>query len=614
MSRRTSDDLCDVRGYGPVFETRLVDGLLRDFVLYVPPRDSVNDKVPLWVVLGGTGDTSRFFLEYTGLDSFAMQQRFAFVSPQGHGYGAKRMFNVGLNCAPNPNELDDMPFVQDLLTTLTKLPCIDLQRVHCTGYSNGGRFCVRLAAEMSEVIASIAVVAALRYPRPNAALRPIPVLAFHGSADRVNPWNGHGNPSYWRESVLDAFNDWGEFNGCNKLSELNWMTFAPNIRGIERSSGCQEKAAVELIEVVNGGHTWPGCSFDRDNSVLGKCNRDIAANQLVLNFFDAHPMSPIPRPGTTEPSTSTPTSTPTKTRLTTPTPTSTSQTVLHTTREISRSTATLPKATPTTERPRELPLPAVRGSHVADQSQTLLKSSFTLDILLALGSLLAACSCLAVCYSPWRRRVWRCVDKPFWNDSSLLNDCGSSGYGNDVSDVEDSELPREARSGAAQHASWRYVGSDSEEDGNAGQGLMRMSCKSWSLSSSSLPAHFRQLEVTIIAATLPFSMHLQNTTCVCEVTCVDNYGQARNKFSTSSTSSVDGFSLYWNQQGLVVAHPSDYISFNIFSIRASTLENLGVAAVSVFNFTSKEDFVEDVYLLTASISRPIRLKVRIRCL
>ena len=51
------------------------------------------------------------------------------------------------------------------------------RHVHCAGYSNGGRFCVTLASELSDVVASVGIISALRYPKPNYAIRPVPILA-----------------------------------------------------------------------------------------------------------------------------------------------------------------------------------------------------------------------------------------------------------------------------------------------------------------------------------------------------------------------------------------------------------------------------------------------------
>jgi polyhydroxybutyrate depolymerase len=75
-------------------------------------------------------------------------------------------------------------------------------RVAMTGMSGGARMSCRFADTHAEWVAMVGAVGGLRAPvrRPS---RPVPILAFHGTADRINPFNGGGNPR-WVESVPDA--------------------------------------------------------------------------------------------------------------------------------------------------------------------------------------------------------------------------------------------------------------------------------------------------------------------------------------------------------------------------------------------------------------------------
>jgi polyhydroxybutyrate depolymerase len=43
-----------------------------------------------------------------------------------------------------------------------------------------------------------------------------------------------------------------------------------------------------LIEIENGGHTWPG--NEPIVAMLGKSTKDISANDLMWAFFQEHPM------------------------------------------------------------------------------------------------------------------------------------------------------------------------------------------------------------------------------------------------------------------------------------------------------------------------------------
>ena len=47
---------------------------------------------------------------------------------------------------------------------------------------------------------------------------------------------------------------------------------------------------VVLIEIENGGHTWPG--MKPIVALLGESTMDISANDLMWEFFQKHPMKP----------------------------------------------------------------------------------------------------------------------------------------------------------------------------------------------------------------------------------------------------------------------------------------------------------------------------------
>jgi polyhydroxybutyrate depolymerase len=49
-----------------------------------------------------------------------------------------------------------------------------------------------------------------------------------------------------------------------------------------------EDSEVVLITVQGGGHTWPG--HDPGLRILGKSTRDVDVNDLIWEFFAAHPM------------------------------------------------------------------------------------------------------------------------------------------------------------------------------------------------------------------------------------------------------------------------------------------------------------------------------------
>ncbi len=132
--------------------------------------------------------------------------------------------------------------------------CIDSDRVYATGFSGGSRMASQLACDASGTFAAVAPVSGLRRPTPCPTTRPVPILAFHGTADPVDPYNGHGQ-AYWTYSVPQAAQDWAAQDGCSPTpptSSPDPGSPSPATRGVRGG------ATVELYSITGEGHEWPG--------------------------------------------------------------------------------------------------------------------------------------------------------------------------------------------------------------------------------------------------------------------------------------------------------------------------------------------------------------------
>jgi polyhydroxybutyrate depolymerase len=131
----------------------------------------------------------------------------------------------------------------------------------------------QLACDLSSRIAAVAAVGGVRFPGPCAEARPFPILAFHGTADDVNPYDG-GGQVFWQTGVEAAIDGWAQHNACGARSEERVA------EGIDRIgySGCVE---VALYRIEGFQHEWPGAITD-----------ELRADDLIWSFFERHPMSP----------------------------------------------------------------------------------------------------------------------------------------------------------------------------------------------------------------------------------------------------------------------------------------------------------------------------------
>lgn len=239
----------------------------------------------------GAMDNVWWMLDYTNMRAFAKEKGFAFLSFEGFDAGQGLKFNIGLGAQPVAGGVNDIDFVRPVLQEILDQPCIDHSHIHCAGWSNGGRFCAYLASEMSEIIASVGLVSSLRFPKPNHATRSVPILAFHGTADTVNPWAGNGDPTYWNESVPSAFARWVDFNGCSRRSDLfEWEHLRGEAYRTQPQTNCKDDAIVQLVKLEGFNHPWPGCDDKLEPHRLGPCNHDVSANDMMWQFFQDHPM------------------------------------------------------------------------------------------------------------------------------------------------------------------------------------------------------------------------------------------------------------------------------------------------------------------------------------
>jgi poly(3-hydroxybutyrate) depolymerase len=218
------------------------------------------------------------------------QYKFAFVALKAVG---DQMMNVVLRGQADPKKPDDILYTRAVVEEVQSAICVDSRRIFCAGYSAGARFCSMVASEMSGRIAAIAAVSGIRFPEPLAAhQRPMPIIAFHGKRDPVNPYVGHGNPMYWDDSVPRAVKKWTDFNKCRQVSTTHPLKDIT----VNEHFACAKNASVVLVTIDDGGHTWPGSSYDFSKVVglpLGKTTHKINANAMIAAFFAQHPLPTV---------------------------------------------------------------------------------------------------------------------------------------------------------------------------------------------------------------------------------------------------------------------------------------------------------------------------------
>ena len=271
-----------------------IDGFTRTVIVKVPANYTNKQKLSLVLNLHGSGSTALNEEGFSGMDQTANSDHFIVAYPQalipnGSGFDwnvpDEPLFGGGAVPAGSPN---DIKFLVSLVKTLEKKYCVDPLRVYATGHSGGAREASQLACDASSVIAAVAPVDGLRAPSPCHAARAVPVIAFHGSADPIDPFNGNGQ-AYWTYSVPVAAQKWATFDKCSPSPKT---TKPAHDVVLTSYRSCANGAQVQLYEIIGEGHEWPGGPTLPSvyTNVLGPQSNAINANQLMWSFFKAHPL------------------------------------------------------------------------------------------------------------------------------------------------------------------------------------------------------------------------------------------------------------------------------------------------------------------------------------
>lgn len=249
-------------------------GLNRSYIVYVPDSYNPQNSSPVVFAFHGFGGQNVLTMNNTNFNQLADTNNFIVVYPQGTLFGIAPHWNVG--GWTSGSTVDDVAFVDYLLSSLSNTYNINSDRVYATGMSNGGFFSFLLACQLSDKFAAIASVTGsmttetLQNCNP---LREVPVLQIHGTDDPIVPYNGGQN---WNTPIDDVLNYWVLNNQCDTTPNIatlddNDPNNGISVQEITYANGTNG-AIVKHYKVYGGGHDW----FQ---------NADLNASQAVWTFF-----------------------------------------------------------------------------------------------------------------------------------------------------------------------------------------------------------------------------------------------------------------------------------------------------------------------------------------
>ena len=261
-------------------------GQKREYLLYVPRSYDRTKPTPLVISLHGASLWGAAQKETSQWNRVADEHGFIVVYPSGEGGGGPRVWHEGDGAEPSR----DVRFISELIDTLDVRYNIDPRMIYANGLSNGGGMSFVLSCTMSDRIAAVGLVAAAHLLPWEWCTdrRPVPMIAFHGTADPEVPYNG-GRTWVAPErfpSIPTWTANWARRNRCAP-NPLDSAVAADVIR--RAYTNCADDAAVVLYTVRGGGHTWPG-GKPLPQWFAGRTTQSIDATSLMWAFFREHPL------------------------------------------------------------------------------------------------------------------------------------------------------------------------------------------------------------------------------------------------------------------------------------------------------------------------------------
>lgn len=282
--------------------TYTFNGVNRTYILHVPQHYVSGKKYPLVFSIHGAGGTAAGMEHITGMSTVADQDPTGFfvVYPETNPYYSSThewQFSGSSN---------DIDYLQALTPHIESVYPIDTTRVYLSGYSEGSGMSQRLICTGSPLFASVwgDISSNLNKGIKDtcAPSRPITVVLFHGTADKISPYGGgqnglNGGITY---STAATAQYWAQYDGCTASTTtylpgdvLNNGKVVTDIQD-SWSAGCKSGTNVTLYTIPSGGHTWPGGTQDNlAGSTLGLTS-SLPASKLLWAAFNAQSVVQVP--------------------------------------------------------------------------------------------------------------------------------------------------------------------------------------------------------------------------------------------------------------------------------------------------------------------------------
>jgi poly(3-hydroxybutyrate) depolymerase len=225
----------------------------RHYTLFVPDRPA--ERPGLFVMLHGLSQTGALAEAATGLDVRAGQEGNYVAYPDG----VATAWDAKICCVPAVAlKVDDVAFVDAVITSVQDKYSIDAARIAVGGVSNGAMLAYRYACYGKTPVQSIVAVVGLASAADCAKPRVHRVLAINGLRDTTVRWDQPQTLPVYRGQQPPARNAITRFKGSLGCADP-WQTSTDPATGnvTFKAAPCDAAGEIELHLAKLLEHAWP---------------------------------------------------------------------------------------------------------------------------------------------------------------------------------------------------------------------------------------------------------------------------------------------------------------------------------------------------------------------
>ena len=239
-----------------------VNGDERFFRLSAPSSDA-GTKLPVIIAYHGGGGADEDFQQQNQFDQLGEQEKFIMAYAIAEEDRTASEGEWFLNTAATSR--DDNDFSEAIVDELSKIYCVDKDRLYAIGYSLGSMFTYEIACQLNNRFAAVASFAGTMPVNPESCdlLGSMAVMHIHGKLDYIidydEDWDwkdGEHEGVGTMSNIPGMIDYWAQISNCQNSNTHSHLFNGDEVEHIVHSN-CYGDVRIEHYGMEAQEHTWP---------------------------------------------------------------------------------------------------------------------------------------------------------------------------------------------------------------------------------------------------------------------------------------------------------------------------------------------------------------------